>query len=166
MAMRHSRTRSSGFTVVELMVALLVLIILLAMAAPAFEKIVANQRVRNASFDVFSALNYARSEAVKRGGAVTVRAGATSNGAWSSGWRITEDAGNTMLRSWGARSGLAVTEKASTPLVAVTYGRDGRLSTAAPRIEIAPAATVDGVTSRCVSVDLSGRPTTKTGACS
>jgi type IV fimbrial biogenesis protein FimT len=163
MAMQHARQRSAGFTVVELMVALIVLIVLIAMAAPAFTKIVANQRVRNASFDMFSALNYARSEAVKRGVPISLRAGATSNGAWTTGWRIT-DAGGGLLRSWGARSGLAMSESAS--LATVTFGRDGRLTTASPRIGIAPAETVDGVTSRCVTVDLSGRPTTKTGACS
>jgi type IV fimbrial biogenesis protein FimT len=163
MAMRHSRHRAAGFTVVELMVALLVLVVLLALAAPAFNKIVANQRVRNASFDLFSALNYARSEAVKRGVPISLRAGATSNGAWTTGWRIT-DAGGGLLRSWGARSGLDMSESGS--LLIVTYGRDGRLTTASPRIGIAPSAALDGVTSRCVSVDLSGRPTTKTGACS
>ena len=76
MAMQHSRHRSAGFTIVELMVALIVLIVLLAMAAPAFNKIVANQRVRNASFDMFSAMNYARSEAVKRGVPISLQAGA------------------------------------------------------------------------------------------
>jgi type IV fimbrial biogenesis protein FimT len=140
-----------------------VLIVLIAMAAPAFNKIVANQRVRNASFDMFSALNYARSEAVKRGVPISLRAGATSNGAWTTGWRIT-DAGGGLLRSWGARSGLDMSESAS--LATVTFGRDGRLTTASPRIGIAPSETVEGVTSRCVTVDLSGRPTTKTGACS
>ena len=163
MAMRHSRHRSTGFTVVELMVALIVLIVLIAMAAPAFTKIVANQRVRNASFDMFSAMNYARSEAVKRGVAISLSAGATSNGAWTTGWRIT-DPGGGLLRSWGARSGLAMSESAS--LATVTFGRDGRLTTASPRIAIAPSVTLDGVTTRCVTVDLSGRPTTKTGACS
>jgi type IV fimbrial biogenesis protein FimT len=162
-AMRPSRNRSTGFTVVELMVALVILVVLLALAAPAFDKIVANQRVRNASFDMFSALNYARSEAVKRGVPISLSAGATSNGAWTTGWRIT-DAGGGLLRSWGARSGLAMSESAS--LTTVTFSRDGRLTTASPRIAIAPATTVDGVTSRCVTVDLSGRPTTKTGACS
>ena len=162
MAMRHSRHRSTGFTVVELMVALIVLIVLIAMAAPAFNKIIANQRVRNASFDMFSAMNYARSEAVKRGVPISLQAGATSNGAWTTGWRIT--AGGSLLRSWGARSGLTMSESAS--LTTVTYGRDGRLTTASPSIAIAPSVTLDGVTSRCVTVDLSGRPTTKTGACS
>jgi type IV fimbrial biogenesis protein FimT len=164
MAMQHSRHRSTGFTVVELMVALVVLIVLIALAAPAFNKIVANQRVRNASFDMFSAMNYARSEAVKRGVPISLRAGATSNGAWTTGWRIT-DAGGGLLRSWGARSGLDMSEE-SASLTTVTYGRDGRLTSASPRIAIAPTVAVDGVTSRCVTVDLSGRPNTKTGACS
>ena len=35
----------------------------------------------------------------------------------------------------------------------------------APRLEIRPASTIPGVSTRCVQIDLGGRPTTALGAC-
>ena len=157
----RQRALASGFTLVELMVSLAVLAIGLSLATPPFQKLIASQRVKNASFDLYSALNYARSEAVKRNGNISVKAGALSNGSWASGWRI--DDGTTILRSWGATSSLSVSEASS--LATVTYGVDGRLTTVAPRLQVAPAVSLSGVSGRCVRVDLSGRPSTSNGSC-
>jgi type IV fimbrial biogenesis protein FimT len=154
---------SRGFTLIELLVSLAVLVIVLSLAAPSFQKAIAAQRVKNASFDLFSALNYARSEAVTRNGSISLRAGASTNGAWNTGWRI--DDGTTILRSWAATKNLTVTEQTGGATT-VTYGRDGRLTTTtAPKLEVRPTVTLSGVNARCVQVDLSGRPTTHSGAC-
>ena len=154
---------SRGFTLIELLVSVAVLVVVLSLAAPSFQKVIAAQRVKNASFDLFSALNYARSEAVKRNSSISLHAGASTNGAWNTGWRI--DDGTTILRSWAATKNLTVTEQ-SGGATTVTYGRDGRLTTAVPKLEVRPTVTLTGVNARCVQVDLSGRPTTQNGACS
>jgi type IV fimbrial biogenesis protein FimT len=156
------RSRATGFTLIEMMVTISVAVILLGIAVPSFRELIANQRIKSASFDLFSAVSLARSEAIKRRVNITLRAGATADGGWETGWRIAD--GATTLRSWSAVSNLSVVEKvggAST----VTFGTDGRLTAAAPRLEIASAVSLSGVTARCIQVDLSGRPATKVGAC-
>ena len=90
-----SRDRNPGFTLIELMVALTVAGILTAIAVPAFNSFVMNDRDANQINAFSSSFNYARSEAVKRNTAVGVQVcpsidGATCNpaAAWSSGWIV------------------------------------------------------------------------------
>jgi len=78
---------SRGFTITELLIVVTIAGILMAAALPAYNDFVRNQRVKTASFDVFSSLVYARSEAVTRNASVTVTptSGTTS---WASGWTV------------------------------------------------------------------------------
>ena len=165
---RRPRTRPRGFTLIEMMITIAVAVVLLAIVAPSFRQLISNQRIKTASFDLFSALNYARSEAIKRNatGGVTLQAGALTNGAWATGWRIVDPAdASKNLRSWGAINNLSVAEEAGG-ITSVTYGRDGRLTGGtAPRFEITTSPSVSGVKARCVQVDLSGRPATIEGVC-
>ena len=164
----RSDSRARGFTLVELMITIAVAAIFASLAAPGFRQLIAAQRIRTASFDFVSALGYARSEAVKRNTTVTLRAGASADGAWTTGWRVV-DPSNTavILRSWTVGSNLALTEKASGQTT-VAFGMDGRMpaGSTAPKLQIEPASAIAGVKLRCVQVDLSGRPTASTGACS
>lgn len=162
--MRSDFNKSLGFTLIEMMITIAVLAILLGIAVPSFQTIILNQRIKTASFDLFSAIDYTRAEAIKRNASITLRAGASADGDWASGWRVV-DSTNNPLRSWSAVSNLTVTEKQSGATT-LTYGKDGRLtSAAAPKLEIAPANAATGVSSRCIQVDLSGRATTQAGAC-
>ena len=147
------------------MVTVTVAVILITVAVPSFRQIIANQRIRNTSFDLFSALNFARSEAIKRNTPVTLRAGAAADGAWSTGWRVVDPTNAAVsLRSWGAPSNLSITDLGG--VTAVTYGLDGRVSAPAPKLTITSSISMSGLTQRCVKADLSGRPTTATGSCS
>ena len=163
----NSRVESArGFTLIEIVIVIAVATIFTSLAAPGFRQLIASQRVRSASFDFVSALGYARSEAVKRNATVTLRAGASSDGAWTTGWRVVDPTNTTViLRSWTPGSNLSMAEAGS--LTSVSFGLDGRLPAGAtqPKLQIAPATAISGVTSRCVQVDLAGRPITKTGAC-
>lgn len=153
----------NGFTLVELMISIVIFAILTAIALPAFKSIVANTRIKTVSFDLYSGLTFARSEAIKRNTSIALRAGATTDGAWTTGWRVV-DPSNTVLRSWGAVSNLTITELQSSATT-VTYGKDGRLTTTTfPKFQI--DASGSAITKRCIQVSLSGRPTTQTGACS
>lgn len=161
------RPMARGFTLVELVITIAIAAIFASLAAPGFRQLIASQRIRTASFDLVSALGYARSEAVKRNTPVALRAGASADGAWTAGWRVVDPSDTTViLRSWTAGSNLALTEKAGNQ-TSVAFGLDGRMivGSTAPKLQIEPGSTISGVTSRCVQVDLTGRPSTSIGAC-
>jgi type IV fimbrial biogenesis protein FimT len=122
--MNALQRRSAGFTLVEMVVTVTLLGVLLAIAAPSFRTLILNQGVKTAAFDVFSALQYARSEAIKRPGEeVRLKSGAASDGAWSTGWRLVN--GTNILRSWTVASNINITDKNGTPLTEVRFFKDG-----------------------------------------
>ena len=138
--------------------------ILLAIAAPGLRQLTLNQGVKSAAFDVFSALVYARSEAIKRPGeTVTLRPVSSSGGQWVNGFYVRDGAGD-QLRKWTVASNVTVTDKNSTPVTSISFGKDGHL-TVTPKIEINLTSAVDGVSPRCVQVDLTGRPYAALGQC-
>ena len=90
---RHAQ----GFTAIELMVVIAILAILTALAAPSFTGLIERWRVRQTYEELQSTLYYARSEAIRRGGYVTLRKESTGvNGCisaddsidWNCGWYI------------------------------------------------------------------------------
>jgi type IV fimbrial biogenesis protein FimT len=138
------------------MVVLAVFATLVMAALPSYNAFVRNQRVKTASFEIFSSLVLARSEAITRNSAITVvpTSGTTS---WAAGWEVRS--GATVLRSQQAMMDISITGPTS-----LTYNGSGRLTAAAGDIEI----TADGgssITPRCITIDLSGRPVTKAQAC-
>ena len=77
-----------GFSIVELMVAVLVAAILAAIALPSFRDISYNSNVTELTNLLVGDLNVARAEAVRRG----MMVGVISNAAgWGSGWIIQTD---------------------------------------------------------------------------
>ena len=68
--MRHSE---QGFTMIELMVVVSILAILTAIAAPSFKGLIESWRVKQEVEGLQSAIFYARSEAIKRGGGVVLQ---------------------------------------------------------------------------------------------
>ena len=63
-----------GFTIIEIMVVIAIMGVLLTIAAPSFVTFTATQKVKTASFDLYAAMMFARSEAIKRKVNVTVSA--------------------------------------------------------------------------------------------
>ncbi|WP_444914810.1 GspH/FimT family pseudopilin [Microbulbifer sp. TRSA007] len=85
-----------GFTLIELMTTLVVLAVLVGIAVPSFKDMINNSRSVALAEDLAGALNFARSEAVRRGGRVSICA--STNGAscgaadtWNQGWIVFAD---------------------------------------------------------------------------
>jgi type IV fimbrial biogenesis protein FimT len=99
----------AGFTLIELLVALAVAAVLLGMALPAFNNLV-EQRTMAARVNEFvTAVNLARSEAIKRGGPVSIQVAgaAAADNEWGNGYCVTANPGNcnTPLRVFDATGG-------------------------------------------------------------
>lgn len=80
-----------GFTLLELMVTLAVAAILFSFAVPGFQQMVQRNRVITYTNSFIATVNYARSEAIRRAGTVSICAssdGATCTGTWSQGWIV------------------------------------------------------------------------------
>jgi type IV fimbrial biogenesis protein FimT len=149
--------RQRGFTLPELLTVLAIMTMLAVVAAPAYTGLVATMRARSTGTDLATALNRARSEAIKRNAAVTLAPASAGN--WQQGWRIADpqDA-ERLLDDHPAVTGATIDGPAS-----VVYLPNGRVRAAdLPAFDI----SVDGSdTLRCVAVDLSGRPNLTQAAC-
>ena len=151
------RVRSTGFTLTELVVTVTIVGILAAIAAPSFNDFMAQQRIRNAAFELMADLTYARSEAVKRNADVTV----TRSGTWTGGWTITDSGGGTLRQ----HPAFANTISISAGSNAVSFSINGRASTSA-NFTIDDAAGKSTIPAQCIALDASGRPRASTGSCS
>ena len=90
---------NKGFTLLELMVTVAIAGILVGIAIPSFTSIISSTRLTTSANQLVTALNLARSEAIKRGMSVTVRKvdtnSCTKTGAvWKDGWDIFTDINN------------------------------------------------------------------------
>jgi type IV fimbrial biogenesis protein FimT len=144
-----------GFTLAELLIVVTVFGLLLAAGLPQLGDFLRNQRMKTASFDLFSTLMLARSEAIARNTQVTV---SPTGGAWTNGWTVTEPGGTVILRQEPVPA-IAISGPS-----AVIYVESGRLNAAA-RPEFALTAAGASVVQRCIRIDLSGRPVSKAAAC-
>ena len=145
---------AAGFTITELMIVVAVFSVLVAAALPSYNQFVRNQRVKTASFDLFSTLIQARSEAIVRNASVTIT---PTGGNWANGWTVT-DSGGATLRSESSIPNVTLTGPTS-----VVYNGSGRLTAAVAPFQL--TATGSGITSRCITLDLSGRPVSKATTC-
>lgn len=145
-----------GFTIVELLVAIVVMAMLAAMGLPEFQNFIAAQRIKSASFDLYSSLLYARNEASHRRVDVTVTP--TGNN-WANGWEVQLGAGSTTVVPLRIQPAMRRVTS-STAGVALTYSKDGRTGAAA-ETAIALESDRSGVEGRCIYIEPNGAPRTK-----
>lgn len=110
-----------GVTLIELMITVAIVAILASLAAPSFRDSIVRNRLSSTITDVMTAINFARSESIKRGRTVTLcrssnGTGCAADGGWEIGWIAfldndadgTVDVGppaDTVLKVWPALPG-------------------------------------------------------------
>lgn len=172
MATRASN-KNAGFTLVEMVVVTAIIAIVLSIAIPSARDLIANQRMKTASFNLIATAMLARSEAIKRGIPIYVKSLPATG--LEGGWCIMvsptpdcvldpPDAATMHLQAplrgvlYAATAGVTVTSGTSL----ITFNRSGRLATAA-KVEITD--DVDASMKRCVLIDVGGSARSSLGAC-
>jgi prepilin-type N-terminal cleavage/methylation domain-containing protein len=169
---------SRGFTLIELMITLVIMVLAITIGVPSFNDFIASQRVRAAASDLMADMAYARAEAIKESRRAIMERLSGATGTWKDGWRICVD-----LDGDGV-CGAGEVRKATTPvpgdpartivcattgdlLSAIVFRPDGRIVRAsAPdvndgvkiQIDVGGdgSATTDRI--RLVFLGVSGRP--------
>jgi type IV fimbrial biogenesis protein FimT len=160
--MTAETSTQSGFTVVELMVSLAVAAILIGFALPAFNDFIDQRRMASRANDMILAINYARSEAARRGEPVTVQAAdPTADNEWGGGYCVVVGPGgncNDALRLFEPIPAAQASFNAVPNRQIFTFNARGMLANGA-NIEIqlcSPDASGDP--GRVVRISFTGRP--------
>jgi type IV fimbrial biogenesis protein FimT len=152
-------SRQRGFSLAEVLVVVAIMGIIGAIAAPNLAEMVRVQRLRTATFDIFAALNLARSEAIKRNTNVTLT---PVNGNWMKGWTGRDPYGTVVLQQEGYNSCGTCTFTGPSSIVFVS---SGRMNTMTPQTFSVTATNLDTAKWRCITVEISGRPVIQQGVC-
>lgn len=167
--MRKRTSSNRGFTLIEMMVAIAVATILSMIAVPSFRNASLSSQLRSSANDFVASANLARSEAIKRGTAVTMCVSADGSsctaGGWEQGWIVLS--GTTVLQHESAApSGFKMSATGS--VASLSFQPIGVGATAATLIVCRATPTV-GSQERVVTLDATGRAwlrITTNGVCS
>jgi type IV fimbrial biogenesis protein FimT len=155
-----NRTQT-GFTLVELLIALAIGAILMSMALPNYRDFIMNNRMITSTNDFVTTLAMARSEAVKRGEGVTIcssndMATCTAS-AWNEGWIVMVTSSSELLRVHEPLdSAISLTNTAAN--TSIEYRPTGFLNGGtANSFNLCDSRT--GETGRQIDISGTGRPT-------
>lgn len=101
----------SGFTLIELLIVMVIAAVLLSLGVPSLRATIQSNRIATVSNDLIGALQFARSESIRRGEDVTVCSTddvINCTTGWANGWLARDPAG-TVIRVWPpAREGVTI----------------------------------------------------------
>lgn len=171
-----STRQAAGFTLVELMVTLAVLIILLAIGVPQMRAFLLKRQVAADAETLAMTVQFAKSEALKRSGNVSIcplgpntntcATAATQD--WSAGWMVFIDEGNPTTSPAGFDAALDTAIKVeqrmrggtitfNQPLRKMTFQSNGLLNSVAGSFEILPGSTEERTLCKSLALSLQGR---------
>lgn len=166
------KSLASGFTIIELLIAVALAAILAALAMPNFRDLLSRRNVVSVAETMVSDLRFARSEALKRTTPVTVCQSSDSAtcsvapGAWALGWIIfidfngngSRDAGDTLLRVQAAPSGIqSIQNIPANDRTFFTYQANGVAKAANQSFFVVPSGGGAASLTRLVCVSVAGR---------
>ncbi|QUP56666.1 prepilin-type N-terminal cleavage/methylation domain-containing protein (plasmid) [Ralstonia syzygii] len=176
--------RARGFTLVELVIVISIVAILVTLAAPSFQSTIQSARTTTEVNSLVNDLQFARSEAIKRGQPVSICVssdGATclASNKWQVGWIVFNDVNGSgaldsttdvVLRKRAAFAG-SDTFVASPTTTVLTYNREGFATglTNGTVTMVLHTAPVNQQATRCVAINVVGRQVVQnagTGSCS
>ncbi|MFD2425650.1 GspH/FimT family pseudopilin [Ralstonia solanacearum] len=179
--------RARGFTLVELVVTIAIVAILVTLAAPSFRSTIQSARTSIEVNSLVNDLQFARSEAIKRGQPVSIcvssdgatcLANSSSNNKWQVGWIVFNDVNGSggWIRppmSWCASVPRSPgdTFVASPTTTVLTYNREGFATglTSGTVTMTLHTVPVNQQATRCVAVNIVGHQVVQnagTGSCS
>jgi type IV fimbrial biogenesis protein FimT len=146
-AMPH-KTRSAGFTLIELVTVMMIVGILAAIGIPSFKYVTTSNRIASEINGLLGDMQFARSEAVKQGLPVTVCSSnngtsCTGGGNWQSGWIAFLDSNGDGVVNAGAGEQVIRVQPAFTStdtfvpaapngtFAVITFNREGYAKTSA-----------------------------------
>ena len=154
-----------GFTLIEALVAIAVLLVLTAIAVPSFRDASHRSQLRSATNDLVTSAHFARSEAIKRNAPVSMcmssdGVNCAASGSWDQGWIIRSDI--TLRRQSAKSSGVKITAGGITSLTFQPTGVDATSAV----FTVCRSSTQTGLEQRLVTIDATGRPSVRktTGA--
>jgi len=166
---RDGKSGSHGFSLIELLVVMAIAAVLLGIGVPNMQQYVVSSRLSTAANDFFTALNLARSEAVRRGAQVTlITNGAANSRDWTSGWTMFVDAnsdgalsaGEEVLRVGAAQDAPMTIFGSANFGTSVAFDSSGRLTSGGGSFVIChgTALVADGIArSRALILNSAGR---------
>lgn len=159
--------KQTGFTIIELLITIVIAGIVMTIGIPSFTGSIRSSRLTSNINELVTALNLARSEAVKRNQPVSVIKTGTE---WEDGWDVITDLdedgvldvadNDTLLRTYGARPNGFTLRATTTYANKVVYEASG-LSSAAGSFVLCDNSDGDNVpdpyTSRLLIINTVGR---------
>ena len=167
-----SLQRRAGFTLVELVVTIAIAGILIALAAPSFVTTTQKMRALGEANGFANDLQFARSEAIKRGQPVSlcVSSNGTScltTGTWQQGWIVFADplgdltvSAATTLRvqkSWIGSDTFKDLVAPSTATSSITFSREGFLAGSTAIVLALHTTPSNSAATQCVELKRTGR---------
>src|SRR5918995_6003078 len=156
--MREQAKTSGGFTLIEMMIAITLMAILMAIAVPSFKDASLGSEVRSIANDLVAHAALARSEAIKRNAIVTLCVSADGltcgAGGWEQGWIVKPAIAGAppILVEPAAAAGFRITGSTDT----INFRSIGAGTTAAT-LKVCRATPTVGHQERLVTIDAVGR---------